>query len=43
MLVLPDDAERDYTAGAEKALTLAEQQGWTVTSIRNDWSTVFAG
>ena len=40
---LHDDAERefDYTAGAEKALTLAEQQGWTVTSMRNDWTTVF--
>jgi hypothetical protein len=38
-----DDAERefDYTAGVEKALTLAEQQGWTVTSMRNDWTTVF--
>jgi phosphoglycolate phosphatase-like HAD superfamily hydrolase len=45
MLVLHDDAERefDYTAGAEKALTLAEQQGWTVTSIYTDWTTVFAG
>jgi phosphoglycolate phosphatase-like HAD superfamily hydrolase len=43
MLVLHDDAERefDYTAGAEKALALAAQQGWTVTSIRNDWTTVF--
>jgi hypothetical protein len=38
-----DVAERefDYTAGAENALTLAEQQGWTVTSMRNDWTTVF--
>jgi phosphoglycolate phosphatase-like HAD superfamily hydrolase len=45
MLVLHDDAERefDYTAGAEKALSLAERHGWTVTSIRNDWTTVFPG
>ncbi len=44
MLVLHDDAERefDYIAGAEKALTLAEQRGWAVASIRHDWSTVFA-
>ena len=43
MLVLHDDYERefDYTAGAEKALALADQQGWTVTSIRKDWTTVF--
>ena len=44
MVVLHDDAERefDYTAGAEEALTLADRQGWTVASIRNDWATVFA-
>lgn len=44
LLVLHDDAERefDYTAGAEKALALAQSEGWTVASIRNDWTTVFA-
>ena len=44
MLLLHDDAEREfaYTAGAEKALDLAAQQGWIVASIRNDWTTVFA-
>ena len=44
MLVLHDDAEREfaYTAGAERALDLAKQQGWTVASIHNDWTTVFA-
>ncbi|MDV3124241.1 haloacid dehalogenase-like hydrolase [Mycobacterium sp. 21AC1] len=44
MLVRHDDAERefDYTAGAEKALELAATNGWTVTSMRDDWSTVFA-
>lgn len=44
MLVLHDDAEREfaYTAGAERALDLAKQHGWTVASIRSDWATVFA-
>ena len=44
LLVLHDDAERefDYTAGAEKSLERARNDGWTVVSIRNDWATVFA-
>lgn len=44
LLVRHDDAERefDYTAGAEKALELATTKGWTVASMRDDWSTVFA-
>ena len=44
LLVLHDDAERefDYTAGAEKSLELAAASGWTVVSVKNDWSTVFA-
>ena len=43
LLVLHDDADRefDYTAGAEQALERAESDGWTVVSIRNDWTTVF--
>jgi hypothetical protein len=43
LLVLHDDAERefDYTAGAEKALETAKAEGWTVVSVRDDWSTVF--
>ena len=43
LLVLHDDAERevDYTAGAERALEHARQYGWTVVSMRNDWTTVF--
>jgi hypothetical protein len=42
-LLLHDDAERefDYTAGAEEALETADQQNWTVVSIKNDWNTVF--
>ena len=44
LLLLHDDAERefDYTAGAEDALDDAHAAGWTVISIKNDWSTVFA-
>ncbi len=44
LLVLHDDAERefDYTAGAEDALARAKDRGWTVISIRDDWSSVFA-
>jgi hypothetical protein len=44
LLVLHDDSERefDYTNGAEKALARADQEGWAVASIKNDWSTVFA-
>ena len=43
LLVLHDDAERefDYTAGAEQALDVAAQQGWTVVSMKNDWTKVF--
>jgi phosphoserine phosphatase len=44
LLVLHDDGERefDYTKGAETALELAGDQGWTVVSMKNDWATVFA-
>ena len=43
LLLLHDDDERefDYTAGAEQALDVAAQQGWTVVSIKNDWTQVF--
>ena len=43
LLVLHDDAEREfaYTAGAERSLERAREEGWTVVSIQNDWSTVF--
>jgi FMN phosphatase YigB (HAD superfamily) len=43
LLVLHDDGERefDYTTGAELALEQAEADGWTVISIKNDWTTVF--
>ncbi len=43
LLVLHDDSERefDYTGGAERALDRADAQGWTIVSMKNDWSTVF--
>ena len=43
LLVLHDDGERefDYTSGAEQALEQADQHGWTVVSVKNDWATVF--
>jgi hypothetical protein len=44
LLVLHDDAEREfaYVKGAEQALERAEAKGWTVASVKDDWSTVFA-
>ncbi len=44
LLVLHDDAEREfaYTDGAEKALQRAGEAGWTVISVKDDWTTVFA-
>ena len=43
LLVLHDDGERefDYTSGAEQALEKAGTSGWTVVSIKDDWTTVF--
>ena len=43
LLVLHDDAERefDYVAGSEQALDRAAAGGWTVVSMKRDWSTVF--
>jgi phosphoserine phosphatase len=44
LLLLHDDADREfeYTAGAEKSLEVAAEEGWTVVSIRQDWANVFA-
>ena len=44
LLLRHDDAARefDYTAGAEEALEVAAQRGWTVVSMKNDWVEVFA-
>jgi phosphoserine phosphatase len=43
LLVHHDDGEREfaYTAGAERALEHAAAYGWTVVSMRDDWSEVF--
>ena len=43
LLVLHDDAERefDYVSGSEHALELAGTSGWTVISMKNDWTTIF--
>ncbi|HEV7773797.1 MAG TPA: hypothetical protein VGO48_10975 [Conexibacter sp.] len=43
LLVLHDDPEREfaYTAGAEQALERAGRDGWTVVSMKDDWTTVF--
>lgn len=43
LLLHHDDAEREYAydGGAEKALRLAEEHGWTVISMKNDFRTVF--
>jgi hypothetical protein len=44
LLVNHDDSERetDYTAGAEKAMTVAREQNWNVVSVKDDWKQVFS-
>jgi phosphoserine phosphatase len=44
LLVLHDDADREfaYTTGAEDALDRAKTHGWTVVSMKEDWSAVFS-
>jgi phosphoglycolate phosphatase-like HAD superfamily hydrolase len=43
LLVLHDDDQREfgYTSGAEQALEAADENGWTIVSMKNDWATVF--
>jgi hypothetical protein len=43
LLVLHDDDERefDYVSGAEHALETADTSGWTVVSMKNDWTAIF--
>src|SRR5262249_38111848 len=43
LLVAHDDADREfaYTSGAETSLAKAGELGWTVVSMKDDWSTVF--
>jgi hypothetical protein len=44
LVVRHDDAEREaeYVKGAELALERADTDGWTVISVKDDWSAVFA-
>jgi phosphoglycolate phosphatase-like HAD superfamily hydrolase len=41
--VVHDDAEREYAyvSGAEQALERAHKAGWTLASIKSDWTRVF--
>jgi phosphoserine phosphatase len=43
LLVHHDDADREfaYDTGAEHALAEAKERGWTVVSMKGDWTTVF--
>ncbi|MET8858939.1 HAD family hydrolase [Streptomyces sp. NPDC004579] len=43
LLVRHDDDRREYayTTGAEASLATAGQLGWTVVSMKNDWTTLF--
>ena len=43
VLINQDDPDREfaYTTAAEASQAKAEQLGWTVVSMRDDWSTVF--
>jgi phosphoglycolate phosphatase-like HAD superfamily hydrolase len=44
LLLHHDDAGREYCydEGSEKALQLAQQEGWVVVSMEQDWKKVFA-
>jgi hypothetical protein len=44
LLVVHDDPCREpaYTTGVETALEHARQHSWTVVSVKDDWSRVFA-
>ena len=44
LIVRHDDAEREFAdeKGAEAALTRATDRGWTIISMRDDWTRVFA-
>jgi len=43
LVIHHDDADREfaYTEGAEDILEQAGAGGWTVVTVRDDWSTVF--
>ncbi|SOD74786.1 hypothetical protein SAMN05892883_3977 [Jatrophihabitans sp. GAS493] len=43
LLVDHDDADREfaYPDGAEEAMNRATERGWTVVSMKSDWSRIF--
>jgi hypothetical protein len=43
LLVKHDDDEREfaYTNGAERSLARAKELGWTIVSMKHDWTTIF--
>ena len=43
LLLVHDDADREfeYTAGAEASVQRAKAQGWTMISMKEDWTSVF--
>ncbi len=43
LLLDHDDEQREYAyrAGAEESLDRAQRQGWTLVSMKNDWTTMF--
>jgi phosphoserine phosphatase len=43
VIVNHDDEEREfaYTSGADAAFAKANELGWTIVSMKNDWNTVF--
>ena len=44
LLVSHDDSEREveYSTGADEAVTTAGTDGWTVVSMKHDWTQVFS-
>ena len=42
-LINHDDPDREfaYTAAAEASMAKADKLGWTVVSMKDDWSTVY--
>jgi len=43
LVIVHDDADREYayTAAAEKFVEAGERNGWTMVSMKNDWSAIF--
>jgi phosphoglycolate phosphatase-like HAD superfamily hydrolase len=44
MLVVHDDMEREfaYTKSAERSVKAAQEKGWALVSMKNDWNTIFS-